>query len=182
MLKAASCCLLDWGPKTAKMRAMRERQTARVLLIRPDHRLLLVRFEDPRVLPKFRNFWATVGGAIEDGESVEQGALREIAEETGLTDVRLGPVVWYGEPVIPLNGEPIQFREHYIVAHVDDAPLSPARWTELERSTIREMRWWTAQEIAASGEKIFPLVLGEWLPEILAGEYPSQVRRVPERK
>ncbi|HTO39702.1 MAG TPA: NUDIX domain-containing protein, partial [Rhizomicrobium sp.] len=84
---------------------MRERQTARVLLIRPDKRLLLVRFEDPRVLPKFRNFWATVGGAIEEGESVEQGALREIEEETGLTDVRLGPVVWYGEPVIPLNGE-----------------------------------------------------------------------------
>ena len=63
---------------------MHERETARVLLIRPDRRILLVRFEDQRVLPKFRHFWATVGGALEAGETVEQGALREIEEETGL--------------------------------------------------------------------------------------------------
>ena len=161
---------------------MRERETARVLLIRPDRRILLVRFEDPRVLPKFRHFWATVGGALEAGETVEQGALREIEEETGLRDVKLGPVVWYGEPVIPINNEPIQFREHYIVAHVEDAPLAADKWTDLERQTIREMRWWTPQEIGASTDRIFPIILAQWLPEILAGEYPREVRRIPDRR
>jgi len=160
---------------------MRERPTVRVLLIRPDKRLLLIRYEDPRVLARFRHFWATVGGAMEAGETVEQGALREIEEETGLTDVKLGPVVWYGEPVIPINDEPIQFREYYIVANVDDAPLSRDKWTDLERDTIREMRWWTHAEIAASKERIFPIVLAEWLPEILAGDYPHEVRRIPDR-
>ena len=161
---------------------MRERPTVRVLLIRPDKRLLLIRYEDPRVLPKFRHFWATVGGAIEPDETVEQGALREIEEETGLRDVKLGPVVWYGEPIIPINNEPIQFREHYIVAHVDDAPLNHDKWTDLERSTIREMRWWTPAEIAASKDRIFPFVLAGWLPEILNGNYPDDMRRIPDRR
>ena len=157
---------------------MQERQTARVLLIRPDKRLLLVRFEDPRVLPEFRHFWATVGGAIETGETIEQAARREIEEETGLCDVTLGPIVWYGEPVIPINGEPIQFREHYIVAYTRGAPLSAEHWTALERDTIREMRWWSVAEISASTEHIFPAVLAEWLPDILAGHYPAVVRMI----
>ncbi len=161
---------------------MRERKTARVLLIRPDKRLLLIRYEDPRVLPKFRHFWATVGGALEPGETIEQGALREIEEETGLTDVKLGPIVWYGEPVIPISGEPLQFREHYIVAHAGNAPLKTDNWTALERDTIREMRWWTPAEIAASTEMIFPIVLADWLPEILSGNYPHEVRRIPNRR
>jgi ADP-ribose pyrophosphatase YjhB (NUDIX family) len=161
---------------------MRERPTVRVLLIRPDKRLLLIRYEDPRVLPKFRHFWATVGGAVEPGESVEQGALREIEEETGLRDVKLGPVVWYGEPVIPINDEPILFREHYIVAHVDDAPLTTDKWTDLERDTIREMRWWTPDEIAATSDRIFPIILARWLPDILVENYPHQIRRIPDRK
>jgi ADP-ribose pyrophosphatase YjhB (NUDIX family) len=119
---------------------------------------------------------------MEPGENVEQAALREIEEETGLCDVKLGPVVWYGEPIIPINNEPIQFREHYIVAHVDDAPLNHDKWTDLERSTIREMRWWTPAEIAASSDRIFPVVLADWLPEILAGDYPREVRRIPDRR
>jgi 8-oxo-dGTP pyrophosphatase MutT (NUDIX family) len=161
---------------------MRERPTVRVLLIRPDKRLLLIRYEDPRVLPKFRHFWATVGGAIESGETIEQSALREIEEETGFLDVKLGPVVWYGEPVIPINDEPIQFREYYIVAHVDNAPMNHDKWTDLERNTIREMRWWTPPEIAASKDRIFPIVLADWLPEILEGKYPQEVRRIPDRR
>lgn len=161
---------------------MRERPTVRVLLIRPDKRLLLIRYEDPRVLPKFRHFWATVGGAMEPEETTEQAALREIEEETGLRDVKLGPVVWYGEPVIPINDEPIQFREYYIVAYTDDTPLTNDKWTELERSTIREMRWWAHAEIAASKDRIFPFVLAEWLPEILEEKYPHKVRKIPDRK
>ncbi len=161
---------------------MRERQTARVLLIRPDKQLLLIRFEDPRVLPKFRHFWATVGGALEGDETPEQGALREIEEETGLTDVKLGPVVWYGEPIIHINGEPLQFREHYIVAHAGNATLTSDNWTALERDTIRELRWWTPDEIATSTDRIFPSILAQWLPDILAENYPAEVRRIPKRR
>ena len=67
-----------------------------VLLHAPDGNLLLLeRSMDKKLFP---GLWTGVGGALEfvDGqlESVEQGALREIREETGLeaeeiTDLRL---------------------------------------------------------------------------------------------
>ena len=76
---------------------MRERPTVRVLLIRPDNRLLLIRYEDPRVLPKFRHFWATVGGAVEPEESADCGAAGRGGSAAGagfrgrLGAGRLGP-------------------------------------------------------------------------------------------
>jgi hypothetical protein len=29
---------------------------------------------------------------------------------------------------------------------------------------------------------IFPIVLADWLPEILSGIYPREVRRIPDRR
>ncbi len=157
---------------------MRERPTVRVLLIGPDNRLLLLRFEDTR-LNEGKVFWATVGGGLEDGESVADGARREILEETGLGDAVLGPVVWLDDVVIRIDGEPVFFRESYIVAHARTTALSFHGWTDLEREVIKEMRWFAADEIASWPEKIYPDVLAEWLPEILAGNYPRKPKRIP---
>lgn len=51
-------------------------------------------------------FWFFVGGKIEEGESMQQAALRELHEETGLTakEVEPGPVVWYGTFDLILSG------------------------------------------------------------------------------
>ena len=43
-----------------------------------DGRILLAKREDFEV-------WCIPGGMVEDGESVARAAVREIAEETGLT-------------------------------------------------------------------------------------------------
>jgi mutator protein MutT len=58
------------------------RQAATVVLIRPDHHVFLIR--RLRALA-FGGMWAFPGGAFEPGETPEQAAVRELAEETGVT-------------------------------------------------------------------------------------------------
>jgi 8-oxo-dGTP pyrophosphatase MutT (NUDIX family) len=157
---------------------MRQRPTVRVLLLGPDDRILLIRFHDRR-LNDAKVFWATVGGGLDPGEGVVEGALREVREETGLTDVVLGPIVWTDDVVIMVDGEPLFFHEQYIVARTATTALSSAEWTELEREAITELRWWTVEEIRNATEQVYPEMLADWLPDILTGNYPPEVRAIP---
>ena len=65
---------------------MRLRQAARAVLLDPDDRILLVRFEFPAAA-----FWGTPGGGLDPGETHEQAILRELAEEAGLEGSCSGP-------------------------------------------------------------------------------------------
>jgi len=56
----------------------------------PDGKILMVQS------PKWRNKWMMPGGHIEPGETIEQGILREVGEETGLKLKSQG-IIAYGE-------------------------------------------------------------------------------------
>ena len=62
------------------------RRAARVVLLDPQNRVLLMRYDDG---PPNGPHWATPGGGLEPGETYPQAALRELAEETGWTDIVL---------------------------------------------------------------------------------------------
>jgi 8-oxo-dGTP pyrophosphatase MutT (NUDIX family) len=72
------------------------RRIASVVLVDPRGWVLLQeRDEHPRVDAEK---WSPVGGGIDDGESDEEGALRELEEETGLSGIdldSLGVVAFY---------------------------------------------------------------------------------------
>ncbi|MEM9914951.1 MAG: NUDIX domain-containing protein [Planctomycetota bacterium] len=51
-----------------------------------------------RAAPPFKNQWAFPGGFVEVGESIEDGARRELAEETGLQKAYLEQLYNFGDP------------------------------------------------------------------------------------
>jgi 8-oxo-dGTP pyrophosphatase MutT (NUDIX family) len=153
---------------------MNRRNAARVLLLGPTGRLLLLRGEGGPIAEGAASFWFTAGGGLEPGESVVDAARREILEETGLRDVVLGPAVWYSEQVLTFEGAPTLFAETFLVAHAPAETLDAAGWTALEREMIREWRWWSLAEIAASNEVMFPTDLAALLGDVIAGRYPAE--------
>jgi len=150
---------------------MRERHTARVLLLDPEDRILLMRGRLPYD-PAAPAVWFTVGGGAEPGETVLETAAREIIEETGLTDARLGPVVWYAEALLyDRKRRPIHFKERFVVARTAGGSLSQSGWQPLEREFVEELRWWTLGELTLTDEAVYPEGLAELLPDVLAGRY-----------
>src|SRR5579871_244239 len=120
---------------------VRERQSVRVLLISPQKRILLFKYKNTGPDGIERPCWSTAGGGRPSGETIDQTASREILEETGMSGVRLGPVVWYGEDGTRVGDGTIVFKEHFIVAHAPTEVLDTSGWTDWERDQIIGVRW-----------------------------------------
>lgn len=140
----------------------RRRDAARIILIDETGRTLLFRGLDPTD-PAAGSWWFTPGGGREGTESHEQTARREVLEETGLQVQELTGPVFHREFDIDFVGEPIHQVEVYFIAHVRAFEPRSAGWTELERNSFLGHRWWTADEIDASTERIYPINLAELL-------------------
>ncbi|MGV9271313.1 NUDIX domain-containing protein [Kitasatospora sp. NPDC003701] len=79
--------MIDFGELTAlAARESRERIGVGVVVRDASGRILLVRRAPHDVLP---GLWEYPGGGREEGEGVEEGAARELAEETGLAGLPL---------------------------------------------------------------------------------------------
>ncbi|MDP9465373.1 MAG: NUDIX domain-containing protein, partial [Actinomycetota bacterium] len=75
---------------TDPVEGLRIRQAVRALVIDPDQRVLLVRFEFPTATR-----WALPGGGLEPGEDHLDALRRELEEELGLVDAVIGPQIWH---------------------------------------------------------------------------------------
>ena len=147
------------------------RAAARVLLLDPDGRVLLVRFEDRQT---DYAWWATPGGGIGPGETPEAAARREVAEETGLRDFALGPCVWVREFEYTWRERRYRQRERIFAARVAAFEPSLDGFQTDELDLLPEHRWWTAAEIEASSERFGPRRLGAMLRDLLATGFPAQ--------
>ena len=155
------------------------RESVKVILLNSHNELLLLCADDPTTTTvdgKYHGrFWFPIGGKIEENESLEEAAFREIYEETGIKkeDVALGPVVWYGEFDLALSDVTTRLKQKFIVAKTEQQKVTLDNLTSGESAIIKEMEWFSLDKIQNCKDIIYPVVLSEYLPQILKGKYPK---------
>lgn len=146
------------------------RRAARVLLFDQQDRLLLVRGHD--VGDPARSWWFTVGGGIDPGESPQEAAIRELAEETGLridADALVGPVLTRSA-IFDFQEQDVRQDEVFYLARIEDpGEVSHSGWTEIERRFMDEIRWWEHADLRRVDLEVFPAELPELAPQLAAG-------------
>lgn len=142
-----------------------------MILLDPADRMLLMHGYEPG--DPSLTWWFTPGGGVEAGESREQAALRELAEETGITEARLGPVIWKRVCSFPFDGRRWDQDEWYYLARTRQTLTRTSGQTDLERRSVAGLRWWTAEELFAAHETVYPTRLAELLRTLLDEGPPS---------
>jgi 8-oxo-dGTP pyrophosphatase MutT (NUDIX family) len=153
------------------------RTAARVILIDPNERVLLLGARDPA--DDSHVLWFVPGGGVEGNETLAQAATRELQEEVPqAADVALEGPVWRRHHDFSWNGRRISQTEFFFVGRLksgfaaetvdvggDEAQFfEGARWASVE-----DLATWPLDTIMA------PHRLPELLRPILKGELPAKL-------
>lgn len=142
-----------------------KRKVSRLVLLDPDDRVLLMHGFEPE--DPASTWWFTPGGGLEGDETRERAALRELAEETGIRDVELGPLLWKRLCSFPFDGRRWEQDEWYFLARTTQTLTDTSGQTGLERRSVAGLRWWTSAELSATRETVYPTRLAGLLRTLL---------------
>jgi 8-oxo-dGTP diphosphatase len=113
------------------------RTTVGVIIVKDRKVLLLKRVENRGPEYRFPGYWCIPGGHVELGETLEQAAIREVKEETGL-DVSNLKFLFNIEEMFP------EFEwwavGHTFIAHVNETDV------KVQESEISDFKWVTIDE------------------------------------
>ena len=145
------------------------RLTVKLLLLDEEDRLLLIHSRDPET---GRECWYPVGGGVDVGETLEQAAVREAAEETGLVELPAGSPVWTRDHTYKFDGREVEVHEKWLLHSVKHFAPAPADMTDYERKSIQGFRWWRIEDLVTTVDTVFPPRLGHRLAALLRDGVP----------
>ena len=144
-----------------------ERESARVVIVDGDRRVLLMRASEDG---DESTFWFTVGGGIANGEDERAAAVREAREETGLRLVRddlIGPIA-RRVPIFPFLGRTCRQDERIYLAVVPaGVVVNTDGWTDVEVVAMDTVEWWPLDELRRTNATIYPPDLGDRVATVL---------------
>jgi 8-oxo-dGTP pyrophosphatase MutT (NUDIX family) len=130
------------------------RRAARVILLDPDDRVLLMRYDQG---PPNGRHWATPGGGADDDEDYPAAALRELAEETGWTDIVLLREASRRRYDMDYAGRMVSQDERLYLARTDQRRRVLGDVAAVHAADgIAAWRWWTLAELETTDERVWP--------------------------
>ena len=149
-----------------------KRPAARVVLLDRSARIFMVNAEDP-LDPYKPSWWEIPGGGVAHGEDSATAAARELYEETGISDVEMGPVIWTQRVLFTFGGYHFDSDEKIHVAWCDGGSYQPKHLEALEAAAFLGARWWEVDELLTSSEPVLPERLRDYLGPIARGQIPA---------
>ncbi|WP_437070310.1 GNAT family N-acetyltransferase [Streptomyces sp. enrichment culture] len=139
------------------------RRAARVAVLDPEGAVFLFRYDNVEV----GVHWACPGGGLEPGESPREGALRELREETGWTDLVPGALLTTWEHDFTHAVGPVRQHEHiYVARGPRREPTGPHLAAAHAEDGILTWRWWSRAELAEEAEPVWPPELARLLDDL----------------
>jgi ADP-ribose pyrophosphatase YjhB (NUDIX family)/GNAT superfamily N-acetyltransferase len=139
------------------------RHAARIAVLDPDGAVFLFRYDNVEI----GVHWVLPGGGLEADESPREGALRELREETGWTDLEPGPLLCTSERDFTYGDIPVHQYEHIYVTHGPRRdPAGPHVTAVHTDEGILTWRWWTREELTKAPEPLLPPELARLLDEL----------------
>lgn len=149
---------------------MRERPSARLLVLDEQNCVLLFKFVFKDGVLAGKDFWATPGGAVNAGETFEEAAKRELFEETGIRIDSVDTHIAERQFVLTMpDGEHVAAHEKFFVIRTKNPKLINDHQTDEESQVMADYKWWHIEDLRATSETVFPEDLADILIETAKG-------------
>ena len=92
--------------------------------------------------------------------------MRELMEELGIAPDLRGPV-YHASSTFEYEGGWVNNRDVFFLARWHGPMPTLTGVNELERKAMREVRWWTLDDLRSTRETVYPTGLADVLPTLL---------------